>query len=94
MDERLQKLFDEIYTPVSTFDVTAYITDEPVTYENRKEGRFMPLCEGERWGKLWDCAWMEMKDTVPEGTDLKNIAFLLDVGGEGLVGDSLKRRAL
>lgn len=87
MDERLQRLFDEIYTPVAKFDVTAYITDEPVTYENRFEGKLMPLNASERWGKLWDCAWMEMKGTVPAGTDFGKIAFLLDVGGEGLVFD-------
>ena len=87
MDERLQKLFDEIYTPVSKFEVTAYITDEPVTYENRQSGKVMQLDEGQRWGKLWDCAWMEMKGRIPEGIDLQSVAFLLDVGGEGLVFD-------
>jgi alpha-mannosidase len=87
MDERLAKLFDEIYTTVAKLDVTAYITEEPVTYENRTEGRKVALSEGERWGKLWDCAWMEMKGAIPEGTSRDNIALLLDVGGEGCVFD-------
>ncbi len=88
MDERLQRLFDEIYTPIASLDVTAYITDEPLPYSERKNGRMTPLSEGDRWGKLWDCAWMEMKGVIPEGTDIKKVAFLLDVGGEGCVFDA------
>lgn len=87
MDERLQGLFDEIYTPIADFDVTAYITDEPLPYSQRTNGKKTPLALGERWGKLWDCAWMNMKCAIPEGVNTKGIAFLLDVGGEGLVFD-------
>lgn len=86
MDERLNKLFDEIYTPIADFDVTAYITDEPVTYAERTGGKQVHLSEGERWGKLWDCAWMNMKCVIPNNTT-ENIVFLLDVGGEGCVFD-------
>ncbi len=88
MDERLNKLFEEIYTSVAEFEITAYITEEPLPYLERKNGEKRMLAEGERWGKLWDCAWMNMKGTVPEGVSLENIAFLLDVGGEGCVFDS------
>ena len=87
MNEKLNKLFDEIYTPIQAFDVTAYITAEPLPYPERMNGEKRILSEGERWGKLWDCAWMNMKATVPEGVDTENIAFLLDVGGEGCVFD-------
>ena len=87
MNEKLNKLFDEIYTPIQAFDVTAYITAEPLPYPERMNGEKRILAEGERWGKLWDCAWMNMKATVPEGVDTENIAFLLDVGGEGCVFD-------
>ncbi len=88
MDERLNKLFEKIYTSVAEFEVAAYITEEPLPYLKRKNGEKKILAEGERWGKLWDCAWMNMKGKVPEGIALGNIAFLLDVGGEGCVFDS------
>ncbi|MBR6784400.1 MAG: hypothetical protein IKM32_06865, partial [Clostridia bacterium] len=88
MDERLQKLFDEIYTSVATFDIIAYITAEPLPYSNRKNGEVRKLAEGERWGKLWDCAWMNMKAKVPAGIALDKLAFILDVGGEGCIFDA------
>ena len=87
MDERLNNLFDEIYTPVAELSVTAYITDEPVPYSDRLSGRKESLHIGDRWGKLWDCAWMNMVGTIPAGTDMSKVAFLLDVGGEGCVFD-------
>ncbi len=87
MDERLQKLFDEIYTPITDFKVTAYITEEPLTYGDRLSGKKEELVSGKRWGKLWDCAWMNMKAEIPNDIPLENIAFLLDVGGEGCVFD-------
>ena len=87
MEERLSKLFDEIYTPISTLSVTAFITDEPLPYQERENGSRLELKAGDRWGKLWDCAWMNMKGEIPEGTDFSKVAFLLDVGGEGCVFD-------
>ena len=76
MDERLNRLFKEIYTPIAAFEVTAYITDEPLPYSQRMNGEKRALSEGERWGKLWDCAWMNMKATVPVGTDHDKLAFI------------------
>ena len=65
MDKRLSELFNEIYTPICDLDVTAYITHEPVPYGERTTGERRVLTPGERWGELWDCAWMNMKCTVP-----------------------------
>ncbi|MBO5915226.1 MAG: alpha-mannosidase, partial [Clostridia bacterium] len=88
MDERLNRLFKEIYTPIAAFEVTAYITEEPLPYSQRMNGEKRTLSEGERWGKLWDCTWMNMKATVPAGTDHDKLAFVLDIGGEGCVFDA------
>ncbi|MBQ3229800.1 MAG: alpha-mannosidase [Clostridia bacterium] len=86
MDERLQQLFDEIYTPIEKLDVTAYITKEPLPYSERKNGRKAKLKEGDKWGELWDCAWMNMTCAIPANAEGK-LALLLDVGGEGCVFD-------
>ncbi len=84
--ERLDKLFSEIYTPIQKLKVTAYITKEPLPYAQRTEGERVELKEGDKWGELWDCAWMNMKCHIPENTTGK-LALLLDVGGEGCVFD-------
>lgn len=86
MNEKLKKLFDSIYTPLYSFEVTAYITKEPLLYQDRTKGSKRFLSVGERWGELWDCAWMNFKAPLPE--DTKDITFLLDVGGEGCVFDA------
>ncbi len=88
MDERLSKIFNEIYSPYDTLQVTAYVTKEPVTFENRMTGEKKELSEGDKWGELWDCAWMNMKGTVTEEFPKDKIALLLDVGGEGCVFDA------
>ena len=87
MDKRLSELFNEIYTPICDLDVTAYITHEPVPYGERTTGERRVLTPGERWGELWDCAWMNMKCTVPRLNKGKKPALLIDVGGEACVFD-------
>ena len=87
MDKRLSELFNEIYTPICDLDVTAYITHEPVPYGERTTGERRVLTPGERWGELWDCAWMNMKCTVPRLSKGKKPALLIDVGGEACVFD-------
>lgn len=86
MDERLERLFGEIYNPIAELNVTAYITKEPLKYCDRKNGTKAELTEGDRWGELWDCAWMNMKCDIPDNSEGK-LALLLDVGGEGCVFD-------
>ncbi len=86
MNEKLKLVFDSIYTPLYDFDVCAYITKEPLFYKNRTEGTKKALNIGERWGDLWDCAWMNFKAPLPDDTE--DLTFLLDVGGEGCVFDA------
>lgn len=87
MDKRLSELFNEIYTPVCDLDVTAYITREPVSYGERTSGELRELSLGDRWGELWDCAWMNMKCIVPESCAGEKTVLLIDVGGEACVFD-------
>lgn len=87
MEERLARLHSKIYTPVAALKATAYITKEPVPFKNRFCGEKRELAIGERWGSLWDCAWMHFEAAVPEFAGGKKAVFLLDVGGEGCVFD-------
>ena len=83
MDERLRGLFEEIYTPIARMDVEAFVTKEPVPYPERQSGKRIKLAPGDKWGDLWDCAWMRMSCKVPEYSGFA--VFRIDVGGEACV---------
>ncbi|MBP5155346.1 MAG: alpha-mannosidase, partial [Clostridia bacterium] len=85
MDERLREIFDGIYTPFAQMKVEAYITKEPVPYGARTSGGYKTLEPGEKWGDLWDCAWMKMTCDVPEYEGFA--VYRIDVGGEACVFD-------
>lgn len=80
----LNKLRDAIYEPVAELDVTAWVTTEPVRYEERMTGRPFKLARGERWGELWDCAWFRFTGRIPSRTiePKKKLVLLIDVNGE------------
>ncbi|MCU6708062.1 glycosyl hydrolase-related protein [Paenibacillus sp. J5C_2022] len=71
-----------IYRLIEPLSVQAWVTEEPVAYNERMTGRHMQLRPGDRWGNLWDCAWFRFEGTVPvEASGCKTV-LLLDVNGE------------
>lgn len=89
--ERLEKLFDEVYTVVGTFSAEAWCTAEPVPFGEKTSGHFLGAVRpGERWGKGWDCAWMKLTADLPEHPD-GDLVMLLDVGGEACLFDESGR---
>lgn len=88
MDERLKKVYDRIYLPLQELSVTAYVTPEPLPFSERTLGSKKSISVGDRWGKLWDCAWMNMTCKGLPPAEAKNAVFLIDVGGEGCVFDA------
>lgn len=84
--ERLKDMLDgwkeRIYVPIAELRVTAWITPEPVPYEERMSGRRIALTAGERWGGLWDCAWFNFAGQVPESAKGAKVVLLIDVNGE------------
>lgn len=84
--ERLRQMLDRlqtrIYEPLSPLTVTAWITPEPVPYEERTSGRKVELAPGDRWGELWDCAWFHFRGEVPESAKGDKVVLLIDVNGE------------
>ncbi|TJY41113.1 alpha-mannosidase [Cohnella pontilimi] len=71
-----------IYKPVSSLTVTAWVTSEPVPFEERTQGRKVQLKPGEQWGKLWDCAWFHFEGIVPDSLAGSHVVLLIDVNGE------------
>ncbi|BCL80487.1 alpha-mannosidase [Ktedonobacteria bacterium brp13] len=83
----LQRIEQEIYTPVATLQVEAWITPEPVTFAERQTGTHKVLAIGENWGKLWDCAWFHFTGTVPAVAAAKHVVLMIDLSGEAAVVD-------
>jgi alpha-mannosidase len=75
------------YTSVSHLNVTAWVTPEPVSYTKRRSGQKKDLVQGQKWGKLWDCAWFHMLGKVPQSAAGKHVVLIIDVNGEACVFD-------
>lgn len=80
-----EKLYQNIYTSVSKLEATAYITSEPVPFEDREIGVKKKIRIKEQWGNLWDCAWFNFVGEVPQRIDYEELIVCLDVSGEGLI---------
>lgn len=78
----LDRLRDAIYRPISSLQVEAWVTEEPVPYANRMQGERLALSPGDRWGKLWDCAWFHFTGVVPESAAGRKVVLLIDINGE------------
>lgn len=85
----VDNLFDKSYTSLCALDCTAYLSEEPLRFENRFSGRRVELREGDKWAKnAFDCGWFHLTGSIPEGYEPSELALLLDCGGEGLVHDA------
>ncbi|UVI27583.1 alpha-mannosidase [Paenibacillus spongiae] len=78
----LRKLDEQIYKPLVDLKVTAWVTKEPVAYEDRMSGQKIELASGDRWGNLWDCAWFHFAGKVPATAKGAKVVLLIDVNGE------------
>ena len=82
LDMMLIYLRDAIYTPVSDLEITAWRTAEPVPFQERFSGEELHLKPGDKWGKLFDCAWFRFAGAVPSQAASKQVVLLLAVNGE------------
>ncbi|APF20226.1 glycoside hydrolase family 38 [Caldithrix abyssi DSM 13497] len=84
----LKQIEKNIYTSIADLTIKAWITREPVSFENRKSGEERTLKIGDKWGSLFDCAWFLLEGKVPESAKGKNVVLLIDLNGEAMVVDS------
>lgn len=87
LKEVKNKIESSIYKPIAPLEVTAWVTPEPVPFEQRMSGEKRRLRIGDSWGKLWDCAWFNFKGVVPEGVDVEDVVLLIDLSGEAYIAD-------
>ncbi|MEO8396321.1 MAG: alpha-mannosidase, partial [Chloroflexota bacterium] len=83
----LAKIEDAIYAHIQPVRVEAWLTPEPVPYEQRSSGQYRDLKLGESWGSLWECAWMHVTGEVPASARGQKVVLLIDINGEALVYD-------
>ncbi|MBB6733285.1 alpha-mannosidase [Cohnella zeiphila] len=81
-EKMLAKLREAIYRPVGSLSAEAWVTDEPMPFADRMQGKHLRLEPGDRWGKLWDCAWFRFEGVVPETAAGLKVVLLIDVNGE------------
>ncbi|NEW04800.1 alpha-mannosidase [Paenibacillus sp. SYP-B3998] len=82
LKQTLKKIEEHIYEPIASLSVKAYVTKEPVSYEEKTAGREIQLNPGDKWGELWDCAWFHFEGIVPPSAAESKIVLLLDINGE------------
>lgn len=87
MQKRLDKLFSSLYQVTDAFRAEAYCTPEPVLFDQKESGTYLPLEGGTRWGRGWDCAWIKLTGHIPDAKPGFAPALLLDVGGEACLYD-------
>ncbi|WP_037290956.1 alpha-mannosidase [Saccharibacillus sacchari] len=78
----LNRLREAVYEPIGFLKTTAWVTPEPVAYENRTSGKRLDVQPGDTWGKLWDCAWFHFEGVVPESAAGRQAVLLIDINGE------------
>ena len=82
----LRKLRDRIYTTVATLDAEILTSPEPIPFSEIDPAGFVPVADGTRWGKKYDCAWIHVTGRIPDGAS--DPVVLLGIRGEGLVHSS------
>ncbi|MBT3501933.1 MAG: alpha-mannosidase [Candidatus Marinimicrobia bacterium] len=83
----LNNIDQQIYTPIGDLNVNIWKTDEPVSYADRKTGDYKILSLKERWGDLFDCAWMNFSGEIPADIFGEKIVCIIDISGEANVVD-------
>lgn len=75
-------IFDKSYTVIAPLNCEAYISKEPLPFENRFDGDKMQLEIGGKWAKdVFDCAWFHITGKADDNAD----TVIINCGGEGLV---------
>ena len=64
------------------------VSDEPVPWRDREKGEFRELREGDRWGTMWQSAWMHITGRIPDAWRGRNLALRINVAGESLLFDA------
>ncbi|OHB52746.1 MAG: alpha-mannosidase [Planctomycetes bacterium GWF2_41_51] len=94
LEERLNNILSfkdainsQIYTTIGHLEIEAYLSKEPLSYQDRTKGEKRKLRPGDKWGDLFDCSWFHFTGSIPPQGSGKHIVLLIDVNGEACVFD-------
>ncbi len=87
LDAALNLIKSAIYTPIDTLNATAWITPEPVSFDEHESGERREIAIGDSWGNLWDCGWFHFTGSVPVDAAGQQVVLIIDLSGEGCVVD-------
>ncbi|MZQ86599.1 alpha-mannosidase [Paenibacillus sp. 5J-6] len=82
LKQTLLKIEKHIYSPTAALSVVAYVTKEPVSYQEKTAGLPITLSPGDKWGELWDCAWFHFQGVIPASAAGSKVVLLIDINGE------------
>ena len=76
-----------IYGRRSPLEVAAlHLKSEPVSPEVALGRRYIPFAVGQPWGGRWDTTWFRFRGTIPEDWAGVEVAALVHLGGDQMVG--------
>ena len=78
----IETLKKDLYIPLGSIDVDAFMTMDQLTMEDAAKGPFSPMAPGTKWGHTWEYCWMRSKIVLPEKAAGRQIAMNLTTGGE------------
>jgi len=81
--DRLSKL--KYSKPVPLTAEFIYDKIEPIPYKTTVKSKFKPVKVGDKWGKLWGCAWFKFTGVIPDEFTGHEAGALIDLDGEGCV---------
>ena len=81
----LNEIHSRIYREIAPLSTEVMVTKEPVKFKDRLDYEYHRIEPGEKWGKLWDCAWFHFTGQADPGYSLEELALVIDLDGEGCV---------
>ena len=78
------KIRTHIYDILGSLEVKIAKTDEPVPFADKEKLQYNKIKKGYSWGKKFSSAWFNFTGKIPKYAAGREIALLIDLGGEGL----------
>lgn len=78
----LSVLQKNLYRPVEELTFRCFYTEEQLNPKEAAEHTFVPIEEGEVWGKEWEYGWFMASVTLGEWARGKRVVMDLNLGGE------------
>ncbi len=83
----LTRINGMIYEEIGKLDIAAWLSPEPLLYQQRTKGEERQFHVGDKWGNLFDCAWFYFTGKIPPQAAGKHVVLLIDVNGELCIFD-------